>query len=215
MVYIAYACLAVPLALLIPLVSSGPARRIVAFTLVGATIAVSAAEINGVIRTLFGMAAVSISLDVAPIVEEIMKAVPVLLYAIFGSDRREDVLPLGMATGIGFAILENSYLMISMLANGGSVSLEWALVRGLSSSLMHGLCTAAVAFGITYVRKKRKLFYTGTFALLTAAITFHSAFNVLTLAPSPYDWAGLAMPMLTYLAFHALSRIRRKPTKLV
>lgn len=212
MVYVVLICFAAPLVLLLPLLA-GSARRIVAFTLVGAVVATSAAEINGALYGIIGLEAEQVSLDVAPIVEEVMKAVPVLLYALFASDRREDVLPVAMATGIGFAILENSYLLVSQLVIGGTgaVTLSWALVRGLSTSLSHGICTAAVGYGITYVHRRRKLFYTGTFALLTAAVTFHATFNLLMLAPSPLDWVGLALPMAAYLGYHALTRLRRAP----
>lgn len=212
MVYVVLICFAAPLVLLLPLLA-GSARRIVAFTLVGAAVATSAAEINGALYGIIGLEAEQVSLDVAPIVEEVMKAVPVLLYALFASDRREDVLPVAMATGIGFAILENSYLLVSQLVIGGTgaVTLSWALVRGLSTSLSHGICTAAVGYGITYVHRRRKLFYTGTFALLTAAVTFHATFNLLMLAPSPLDWVGLALPMAAYLDYHALTRLRRAP----
>lgn len=212
MVYVVLICFAAPLVLLLPLLT-GSARRIVAFTLVGAVVAASAAEINGALYGIIGLEAEQVSLDVAPIVEEVMKAVPVLLYALLASDRREDVLPVAMATGIGFAILENSYLLVSQLVIGGTgaVSLSWALVRGLSTSLSHGICTAAVGYGITYVHRRRKLFYTGTFALLTAAITFHATFNLLALAPSPLDWVGLALPMAAYLGYHALTRLRSAP----
>lgn len=212
MVYVVLVCFAAPLVLLLPLLT-GSARRIVAFTLVGAVVATSAAEINGALYGTLGLEAEQVSLDAAPIVEEVMKAVPVLLFALFASDRREDVLPVAMATGIGFAILENSYLLVSQLVLGGasSVSLSWALVRGLSTSLSHGICTAAVGYGITYVHRRRKLFYTGTFALLTSAITFHATFNLLVRATSPLDWAGLAMPMAAYLGYYALTRLRRTP----
>lgn len=202
-------CFAAPLVLLLPLLS-GSARRIVAFTLVGAVVAASAAEVNGLLYGTLGVSAEVVSLDAAPVIEEVMKAVPVLLFALLGSDRREDVLPVAMATGIGFAILENSYLLVSQLATSGAgaISLSWALVRGFSTSLSHGICTAAVGYGIAYVHRRRKLFYTGTFSLLAAAITFHATFNLLVRANGPASWAGVAMPIATYLAYHALVRLR-------
>lgn len=210
MVYVVLICFAAPLVLLLPLLT-GSARRIVAFTLIGAVVATSSAEINGLLYSVLGVGAERVSLDAAPILEEVIKAAPVLLFALFASDRREDVLPVAMATGIGFAILENSYLLVSQLVSSGAgaVSLTWALVRGLSTSLSHGICTAAVGYGITYIHRRRKLFYTGTFALLTAAITFHATFNLLTRAASPLNWVGIAMPMVTYLGYHVLTRLQR------
>ena len=47
------------------------------------------------------------------------------------------------------------------------------------------------------VKKKRKLFYSGTFALLTLAIIYHAIYN--TLVQSDYKYLGFVLPMLTYL----------------
>lgn len=209
MVYIVLICFAAPLLPLLPLLT-GSARRIVAFTLVGAVVATSAAEVNGALYGTLGIGADVVSLDAAPILEEVMKALPVLLFALLGSDRREDVLPVAMATGIGFAILENSYLLVSQLlsSGAGAISLSWALIRGFSTSLSHGICTAAVGYGITYVHRRRKLFYTGTFALLAAAITFHATFNLLVRGTTALSWAGLAMPVVAYLGYQALTHLR-------
>lgn len=202
MVYIIYLCFAVPLMLMIPLLQR-QSRWLIGFMLLGATIAVSASEINSMIQLSFHLTSLQISLQAAPVTEEIMKALPVLMYAVLVSDDRKKVLPLSMALGIGFAILENTYILISNLQ---SVTIVWAMIRGLSTSLTHGMCTFLVGCGIIFVRKQKKLFYSGTFGLLALAITFHASFNLLV--NSKWDIWGMLLPIVVYLVSQGILRYR-------
>lgn len=61
---------------------------------------------------------------------------------------------------------------------------------------MHAACTAMVGMGICYVRKRRKLFYCGTFSLLIAAVIFHGIFNVLVQSAYRYLAFGWSAIML-------------------
>ena len=142
------------------------------------------------------MSGQELSIKVAPIIEEILKALPVLFFAVIVSDDKKLVLSLSMAVGIGFAILENTFLLITYV---DQVNIGWAIIRGVSTSLSHGICTLIVGCGIIFVRKQKKLFYTGTFALLAAAMTFHAIFNLLI--QSQYDYIGLALPIMVYGGF--------------
>lgn len=194
MVYIIFICFVAPLALMLPFLQK-QARWLIGFMLVGAAVAVSASELNSVLQMMWYLSPLDVSLRVAPVTEEVMKAIPILLFALLESDDRKKVLPLSMSVGIGFAILENTYVLVR---NADSVSLAWALIRGLSTSLMHGMCTFLVGCGIIFVYKQKKLFYTGTFGLLALAVTFHATFNLLIL--SKWDRAGMLLPIIIYLA---------------
>lgn len=193
MVYIIYFCLTIPLLLMLPLLQ-GQSRWLIGFMLIGASIAVSVSEINALIQIMMNLSLLQISLQIAPGSEEIMKAIPILIYAILLSDDPKKLLPLSMAVGIGFAILENAYVLMN---NIESVSLLWAMIRGVSTSLMHGMCTFVVGYGMTYIKKQKKLFYTGTFGLLAVAMTFHATFNLLI--NSQWAMYGLLLPIVVYL----------------
>ena len=186
MVYIIFLCLTIPMLLMLPLLEIR-SRCIVGFMLLGTVTALSAYEINTIVYPMTGLSARSFSELVPPMTEELLKAMPVLLYAVLLDDRRNRVLPIAMAVGVGFAILENSMILITVL---------WATARGFSASLMHGLCTVVAGTGITYVKKQKKLFYTGTFGLLSISITMHALFNLLI--QSVYDYIGMAMPLVLY-----------------
>lgn len=193
MVYIIYFCLTIPLLLMLPLLQ-GQSRWLIGFMLIGASIAVSVSEINALIQIMMNLSSLQISLQIAPGSEEIMKAIPILIYAILLSDDPKKLLPLSMAVGIGFAILENAYVLMN---NIESVSLLWAMIRGVSTSLMHGMCTFVVGYGMTYIKNQKKLFYTGTFGLLAVAMTFHATFNLLI--NSQWAMYGLLLPIVVYL----------------
>lgn len=192
MVYIILICIAVPLLLLMTLMDSR-SRLLTGFMLIGMLTAASAYEINSTVQLTFWMTGQEVSVRAAPIVEELLKATPVLFYSVVVSDDRHTLLPLSMSVGIGFAILENAYLLTAYI---DQVTLGWALIRGLSTSLSHGLCTLTVGYGMSFIRKQKKLFYTGIFGLLSLAITFHSTFNLLI--QSSYDWVGMMLPITIF-----------------
>lgn len=166
----------------------------VGYMLIGIFVCLFISEVNGLMLQAFNNDIYYVTTTITPITEEIIKALPVLYFAFLFSDKRETLISLSIATGIGFAILEN--LMI-FVANVDNISLFWAAVRGFSSGLMHGLCTAAVGIGLSFVHKKRKLFYCGTFALLTVAIIYHAIYN--TLIQSNYQNVGAFLPIATYV----------------
>jgi len=202
-VYIILICMAVPLLLLMTMLN----RRsclLLGFVLVGMVLAGCAYEINSLVCTLLQIGGQELSIKFAPIIEETLKALPVLFYAVLVSDEKKRIFQLAMAVGIGFAILENAFLLITYV---DQVDIGWAVVRGISTSLSHGICTLIVGSGIIFVRKQKKLFYTGTFALLAAAMTLHAIYNLLI--QSPYDYVALALPIMIYLVFMIVKMNKR------
>jgi RsiW-degrading membrane proteinase PrsW (M82 family) len=100
-----------------------------------------------------------------------------------------------MATGIGFAILENAFYLI----NSSNFTMLSAVIRAFGAGLMHGMCTLLVGVGISFVKKKRKLFAVGTFGLLSTAIVYHGIYNILI--QSKYSIIGACLPIATYIPF--------------
>jgi len=186
-------CIAIPLAFSL-LFLDKKARLFVAFMIVGAAVSVFASSVNAVLRDAVGQNIQYVTTNITPISEELLKAIPVLLFAYAISDSKKELLSLSMAIGIGFAVVENIFIFVR---NGASLSLVWAVGRVFGASLMHGICTAAVGYGISFVRKKKKLFYTGTFALLVFAMVYHSVYNLVI--QSEYSGFGVLIPIITYI----------------
>lgn len=195
LIYILFISIFFPLLLMMLLVEK-KARLPIIFVMVGIFVSVFVSEVNSVLLAMLQITRYDATITLAPVTEEILKAFPILFYAIVVSDRKEELFTAAMATGIGFAILENAYYLIT---NHEIFSIWSALIRGFGTGLMHGMCTLLVGFGISFIRKRRELFAVGTFALLSAAITYHAIFNMLIQSKRPI--VGALLPMATYLPF--------------
>ena len=195
MIYILYICMFVPLLLSLPLIQKS-SRRIMLFLLIGISAALFISEVNGLFLRLLGYNSMYVTTTVTPATEEIIKAIPVLIYAFVVTDNREKLLTAAFAAGIGFALFENTYILVTSV---DSVSIEWAIIRGFSTALMHGICTAAVGYGMSFVKKKKKLFYCGTFALLLMSIIYHGIFNMLVQSTDWLKYFGFVLPLFTYI----------------
>lgn len=183
--------------MLIPLLGKR-GRLIIIYMLVGCYVCLFASEVNGFIKQSMPNASLLfLTTSITPIVEEVLKALPVLFFAFVFSDEKSTLLEISMATGIGFAILENAYIMLQII---DTATIPWSLVRGFGSGLMHGICTLSVGYGISFIKKKRKLFYTGTFALLSTAIIYHSIYNCFV--QSKYKYIGFILPLATYIILY-------------
>ncbi len=195
MIYILYICMFVPLLLSLPLIHK-TSRRIMVFLLIGISAALFISEINGLMLRLLGYNTAYVTTVVTPATEEIIKAIPVLIYAFVVSDDPKKLVASSFAVGIGFALFENTYILVTSV---DAVSIEWAIIRGFSTALMHGICTATVGYGMSFVKKHKKLFYCGTFALLLMSIIYHGIFNMLVQSNSWLKYLGFVLPLTTYI----------------
>ena len=193
LVYILFICLVAPLALMI-LMLRKRSRLLVGYMLIGIFVSLFVSELNTLLLGLLSDDMLYVTTTITPISEEIVKALPILFYAIVFSDDRDKVLPIAFASGVGFAMFEN---MIILVQNVENVTVGWAVIRGFATALMHAVCTVVVGYGICFVKKRKKLFLCGTFALLTLAMIYHGIFNMLV--QSDYKYFGFFLPAVTYV----------------
>ena len=206
LIYILFVAIFVPILLMTCLIEK-KARHPLIFVLIGIFVSVFAAEVNGLLRTLLPMSAFEVTIIVTPITEEILKAVPILVFATVLSPKKESLFTASMAVGIGFAVLENAYYLL----NDASFNMVDAIIRAFGAGLMHGMCTLLVGVGILFVKKKRKLFVVGTFAMLSTAITYHGIYNMLV--QSDFEAIGYVLPISTYIPFMVWKLRKKKQTK--
>lgn len=202
LIYILFVAIFIPILLMACLVEK-KARHPIIFVLIGIFLSVFASEINAYLRSVLPMDTLEITIVVTPITEEILKALPILFFAVVIVPKKEALFTASMAVGIGFAVLENAYYLL----NSDSFNMIDAIVRAFGAGLMHGMCTLLVGVGISFVRKKSKLFVVGTFALLSTAITYHGIYNMLV--QSDYQIIGYLLPITTYIPF-VVWRIKKK-----
>ena len=193
-IYILFVSISVPIMLMALLVEK-KSRFPIIFILVGIFVSVFSAEVNGLLEKLLPMDVYSVTVIVTPVTEELFKMLPILYYAVFISDKKEKLFTASMAIGIGFAILENAFYML----NDPNFTMLNAVIRAFGAGLMHGMCTLLVGVGISFVKKKSKLFAVGTFGLLSTAIVYHGIYNILI--QSEYSIVGALLPIATYIPF--------------
>ena len=111
-IYILFVSIFVPIMLMALLVEKR-ARLPILFMLFGIFVSVFASEVNGLLSQTLSMDMYSITVIVTPVTEEILKALPILYYAMVISDKRETLFTASMATGVGFAILENAFYLLN------------------------------------------------------------------------------------------------------
>ena len=205
--YIAFIAMTVSLAMMLPLMEK-KVRRLVIFMIVGMFACLFVSELNQIMLDAYDNDMFYVTTTITPVTEEIVKMLPILYLAIVISDDRRVLIPNAFAVGVGFALLENVVILTQNVEN---VTILWALVRGFGSGLVHGICTVMVGWGISYIKKRRKFFYCGTFALLSAAIIYHAIYNLLV--QSEYRYVGILLPILTYIPI--IYYLRKKGIKAI
>ncbi|NLI73691.1 MAG: PrsW family intramembrane metalloprotease [Euryarchaeota archaeon] len=116
----------------------------------------------------------------APVIEEFTKATGIMTVT-----RRlfepENGLVYGASVGLGFAAVENVLYYITALEAGTDVFILTAVVRTLTSTLLHTSASALVGFGFS--RSRCFYMFYGTprswLPYFGAAVMLHAAFNLL------------------------------------
>lgn len=97
MVYLIFLCIALPLLLMLPILE-GRSRRLIGFLLLGLTTALAGFELNTMLFAWSGLDTIRFPLIVTPMTEEVLKALPVGVYAmligISARIRTEQINPL-------------------------------------------------------------------------------------------------------------------------
>jgi len=152
-------------------------RKNFLFIIIGTYMCVLCGSINGYIKEKTNEDLFYLATTVTPVIEEFIKALPILFYAFFITDGKKRVVTASSALGLGFALLENIFVISSQ---GTAPSIGWALARSFGAGLMHCSCGVIVGYGMIYIRKSRKFFISNIFAMLTVAIIYHGIFNALS-----------------------------------
>lgn len=119
------------------------------------------------------------SLLVAPIIEEICKALPVLLFLNRKKypELTKTIIFCAMAVGIGFSIQESMYYFAT--SSREIIDVAFLVARTLTTSLMHGMTTAIIGIGILITNNHKFVKILSAFGLLAVAIGIHSLYNYL------------------------------------
>ena len=201
-----YICLAVPLLLAIMCLRHD-GRRSLLFVVAGMTACLLSAYVSTFIAGITGTDLLTASYEISPVVEEIMKSLPLLFYLIVFEPERQYAISGTLMIAVGFATFEN----VCFLTSYGTSELLRVLIRGFGTGAMHVVCGMVVSVGLYFLWDRIWLRAVGAFALLCFVITFHAIFNVFVNQSGAVFWIGSAVPLTLVLAYLLFIRNRVKP----
>ena len=197
-------CIAVPL-LLSMLFVRDQARRFVLAFVTGMVACLLAAYITGFLRLTVGWEETEARIFLSPVVEEIVKLLPLLLFLLLLEPKDDALLLLAVALGAGFATFENCCTLLS----AGASSLSFVLIRGLAVGVMHIVSIAALSMGIIAARRLEALSLPALAGAFSLSVTFHGLYNLLVSVPGVSSYVGFALPILAAAAlYHPYRRLR-------
>ena len=194
---ILFICLAIPISMML-LLFKGHSRMLCSFLIVGMFMCVLSGEINALIQNS-NVDYQTITINIAPLVEESLKALPIIFFAYLLKLDRQTLSEYALSVGVGFATLEN----MSVLITTDNLTLGYALIRAIGAGMMHGVCTLIIGRVISNIVDKKVFMFSGTLAALSISIIFHSIYNMLI--SSEYMVLGAVFPTVTFVAMIAIN----------
>ncbi len=189
-----FVCIAAPL--LIAMLCAGKKHlHVFIFFISGMGMCLLSAYLNTFFARYYNADLLNATTQIAPVVEEIMKLLPILFYLLVFEPKPKDIFVAVLILSAGFATFENTCYLIQ----NGATELSFLFIRGFGTGAMHIVCGAIVGYGMAYVWQRSWLKTAGTFGLLCAAITFHAVYNLLIANGGPLQIVAFVLPILTLL----------------
>ena len=194
-------CIAVPL-LTSLLFIRGEVRRYLSAFLLGMLVCLISAYISGFFNLITDMGENDTAIFISPMVEELMKLMPLMIFIILFQPEDRTLTTLAVATGTGFATFENCcYILTS-----GAERLTYILIRGLAVGVMHIVSILALAIWLIFAKRLRVFSFPAVLGGLSLSMTFHAIYNLLVSEPGVSSFVGYLLPPLTALALFLLYR---------
>ena len=158
--------------------------------------------ISGFFNILMGVTLDETAVYLSPVVEEIMKLLPMLFYMLALDLDRNGMALSAVALGVGFATFENCCYILQ----AGAENTLYSLIRGLAVGVMHVICMLLLNLGIALARRYRIVSLPSMIGALSVSMTFHGLYNLLVSGPQPAPAIGYAMPIVTAALLYGLYR---------
>jgi len=192
------------IAITIPLIFVGfmlgksDARRIILYFCWGTFAGILAYNLNNYFGSTWEQAE-RMTTSIAPMIEEICKGLPVLLFLTRKKPPQITTLIVicAMASGIGFSVQESMYYFAASPREIGDIAT--LVIRTLTTALMHGMTTAAFGIGLMVLaQKQRHTLIPLIFGLLAFCASTHALFNLLL--QTRFAVIGVTMPIAMFFA---------------
>ncbi|MDR0911659.1 MAG: PrsW family intramembrane metalloprotease [Methanobrevibacter sp.] len=171
----------IPFIFLISLIDDKRMKLLFCFFCWGSVAGILALTLNDTIMAFHGATTATPQMvTTVAIVEEFLKALPLLLFLFSTKFRKLDrlVILCAVAIGFGFSIEETIYYFLGSGDLTGIGSIILVIVRSLSTSLMHAMTTGVVGLGLFVMQKYRNIGLPLFYGLISISITIHGIFNL-------------------------------------
>ena len=192
-----FIAMVIPLFFVVFMLGKSDARKIILYFCWGIFAGVLAFNINNLLGGSVSQAE-RMTIAIAPMVEEICKGLPVLLFLNRKKYPRITLLIVfcAMTSGVGFSIQESMYYFTASSREVMDIAL--LIVRTLTTALMHGMVTAAFGIGLMLLQKQRSMLVPVILGLFALCATIHALFNLLMY--TWLAWVSMLMPIVMFFA---------------
>ena len=136
--------------------------RFFLFCIAGMGVCLLSAYINTFLAAVCQADALAATAEIAPVVEEMMKLLPLVFYLLVFEPESERIKPAAITVALSFATFEN----VCYLIQNGADRFSFIFFRGFGTGAMHVLCGLIVGGGLTYTWRRTWLKVAGTCGLL-------------------------------------------------
>ena len=190
-----FICMASPL--LVAALCMGRRRlRFFLFGVAGMGVCLLSAYINTFLAAVYQADTLTATVEIAPVVEEVMKLLPLVFYLLVFEPEAERIKPAAITAALSFATFEN----VCYLIQNGAGRFSFIFFRGFGTGAMHVLCGLIVGGGLTYAWQRTWLKIAGICGLLGAAITLHAIYNLLIAYGGTAQYIAYVLPVLLITA---------------
>ncbi|MBO4415925.1 MAG: PrsW family intramembrane metalloprotease [Lachnospiraceae bacterium] len=198
-------CIAIPLLIALIFIGTDTRRFLISFV-TGMVVCLLSAYVSGFFNYLTEIGEKDMVVFYSPVVEEIMKLLPLLFYIFVFEPDPARLFAVSAGLGLGFATFENCCYILS----SGASDITYILIRGMAVGVMHLVCALMLVMGLNTALFFKALSISGIVGALSLSMIFHGLYNLLVSEQGVSSYLGYALPVVTavllYLPYKKLLR---------
>ncbi len=201
-------CIAIPLIVSL-LFLTGSVRKYMAAFLLGMVMCLLSAYIDGFLALVTGMGENDTSIFLSPMVEELMKLLPLMFFMVLTDAKEKTLTMIAVAIGAGFATYENCcYILTS-----GADNIIYVLIRGFAVGIMHIVSILALSIWFILARRLKAFSLPAVAVGVALAMNIHALYNLLVSKEGASTVIGFILPPVMSVVLYFLYRhFREKET---
>ena len=180
-------------------------RAAFVFCFAGMLVCLLSAYLNTFFTIIYQADTMNAATQIAPVVEELMKLLPLLFFLIVFEPDLQRFRLAAMLVAASFATFEN----ICYLAENGAGQMLFLLIRGFGTGAMHVVCGSAYSEGLRFVWHDRLLRSVCIPGILCVTIIYHAIYNLLVSVGGSVQVIGYYIPLFTLAVGYGVYQFAR------